>query len=319
MRRILGLSLALLFWLPLLASAQSPAYTLTDGSAVSGEPVSYNESGLVLRDDAGKYLPRIAWGRFSQESLKDLTKNPKIAPLVEPFIELTPEQIAKRTTIPVKEVPRVPRPPKNAHFSAVFGTSLGFFILVILYLANLYAAFEVALFRARPIGMVVGIAAVAPVVAPIVFLSLPTVMPSKEPPPEELPAEPAPEELPEAELPTGMAELGPDQTPDLALGEVVPQAPALPETIAFTRGQFTFNRRFFETRLAAFIPLVPKEEDKDLVLFVSSARGDHVATRIMKLTPTEVHLLVKKGRASLEVSVPFMEIKEIQVKHKDAP
>ena len=43
-----------------------------------------------------------------------------------------------------------------------------------IYGANIYAGFEIAVFRARPKALVMGVAAVLPIVGPIIFLSLPT-------------------------------------------------------------------------------------------------------------------------------------------------
>jgi len=42
--------------------------------------VSFNENGLVFRQPDDKYSDRVPWAKFSQEDLKKLGKNPKIAP-----------------------------------------------------------------------------------------------------------------------------------------------------------------------------------------------------------------------------------------------
>jgi hypothetical protein len=309
----------------MLLAAQAQTFTLNDGSSVTGEPVAWNEEGLVVKDAAGKYLPRVPWGRLTQDSLRELAKLPKIAPLVEPFIELTAEQKAERKSIPIKEFPRPARPPQNPSFNSVFGAPLGLVILLALYLANLYAAFEVSIFRARPVALVCGVSAVAPVIGPVVFLCLPTLLPKRE---EEVEPAAQPDggpmvtaESPEVEAAPIAAAAGADGTgaPAAEPGTVAAPTVALPETVTFTRGQYTFNRRFFETRIPGFLTVVPKEADKDLVLVVKSARGDYLATRIAKLTQGEVHLLVKREAASMDVPVPYMEIKEVQIKHKDAP
>jgi hypothetical protein len=95
-------------------------------------------------------------------------------------------------------------------------------------------------------------------------------------------------------------------------------AKALPQTQVFKRGQFTFNRRFIETKFSAFFTAVRRGDDKDLVLLVKSVRGDYVATRISRIGASDMHLEVHKGGASQEVPMPFLEIHEIQIKHKDA-
>jgi hypothetical protein len=60
---------------------------LADGTTVSGDIVSSTENGVVFRTDGDKYSDRLPWIKFSQEGLKQLAQNPKIEPLVEPFIE----------------------------------------------------------------------------------------------------------------------------------------------------------------------------------------------------------------------------------------
>jgi hypothetical protein len=190
---------------------------------------------------------------------------------------------------------------------------------VLLYGANIYAAYEIAVFRARPVGLVCGVAAVAPVIGPIVFLSLPTRVEQTEEAgtpydtaviqPFGAPAQPADGQTP---APADSGALRLSQT------ESAGPAAALPQTQVFQRGAFTFNRRFFETRFPGFFGVVRREAEKDMVLLIKSARGQHVAERITRISATDVHLHVQKGPASEEVMVPFSEIQEIQLKHKDA-
>ncbi len=93
---------------------------------------------------------------------------------------------------------------------------------------------------------------------------------------------------------------------------------SVPQTQIFQRGQFTFNRRFIETKFAAFFGVVRRDADKDMQLVVKAARGNYVATRISRITANEMHLEVHHGAASQEVAVNFQEIQEMQIKHKDA-
>ncbi len=79
-----------------------------------------------------------------------------------------------------------------------------------------------------------------------------------------------------------------------------------------------FNRRFFETKLAGFLRIVPSEAEKDLLVHVKSSRGEFVGHRISKLQPGELVLQYRKGDASSEITIPYTEISEIQVRHKDA-
>jgi hypothetical protein len=88
---------------------------------------------------------------------------------------------------------------------------------------------------------------------------------------------------------------------------------ALPQT--FSRGEFTFNRRFFETKFPGFFRVVPSEADKDLVLAIRGARNEYVAKRISRISSNEMHVQVLSGG---EVMVPFAEITSVTLRHKDA-
>jgi hypothetical protein len=91
--------------------------------------------------------------------------------------------------------------------------------------------------------------------------------------------------------------------------------PAQPQVTTFQRGQFTFNRRFFETRFASFFSVVRREADRDLVLTIKSARGTYVVQRISRISANDLHAQIQEGQASAEVMIPFPEIQEIQLKH----
>ena len=92
----------------------------------------------------------------------------------------------------------------------------------------------------------------------------------------------------------------------------------LPKTITYQRGQFTFNRRFFETKFPAFFGVVRRDAEKDLVLVIKSSRGEYAGQRISRIAANDLHLQVQRGHATEEVLVPFTEIQEIRLKHKDA-
>ena len=174
MRRFLTI-LALLFLCGLPAGfAQAETYQLKDGQTMIGEFVSADEHGVLLKLGENKYSERIPWGKFSQSDLKDIgQKNPKAAQFAEPFIELTQDEKIQRKAIVIKEAARLERPAARSLFGALLSSGIGLFIVFILYLANLYAAFEISVYRARPAGLVCGVSAVAPVIGPIIFLSLP--------------------------------------------------------------------------------------------------------------------------------------------------
>src|SRR5437868_5685595 len=105
----------------------------------------------------------------------------------------------------------------------------------------------------------------------------------------------------------------------LAAAEAQTSAAALPQAITFQRGQFTFNRRFIETKFPGFFGVVKRDADKDMVLLVKSARGQYVAERISRIAANDMHVQVRLGNATEEVMVPFQEIQEIRLQHRDTP
>lgn len=327
MRRFFTI-LALLFLCGLPAGlAQAETYQLKDGQIMTGEFVSADEHGVLLKLGENKYSERIPWGKFSQNDLKDIAqKNPKAAQLIDPFIELTQDEKIQRSTIVIKESPRLQRPAAGSLLGSLLSSGIGLFIVFILYLANLYAALEISRYRARPAGLVCGVSAVAPVVGPIIFLSLPMQLKKAEEKEKEedvLPEAP-PEEYADDQSAAPAAVAGglhvsrPEAGPTQAQHGTGAAAPALPPTVVYERGQFTFNRRFFETKFAGFFGVVSRGNEKDMVVVIKSARGEFTGHRISRISANELHFQVDKEHASEEVMIPFIEIKQVQLRHKDA-
>lgn len=312
MRKILGIVFG--FWLGgLWLAAGADAFQLTDGASVSGDVVKYDDTGVLIRTPEDAYT-NVTWTMFSQGALKQLAQNPKIKPFVNPFI-IPPPQPRSRAEIKIQEVSRLEEPPKAPLIAALFSSSVGLAVLFLIYGANLYAALEIAAFRARPIGMVMGVAAVLPIVGPIIFLSLPT---QGEPV-----AEPAAETEAETMAVPGVAPMPtlvqPPGGVHIATSSWHPATPAEKSaTQVFHRGQFMFNRRFFETKFPNFFSLIRREADKDMVLLVKTPRGQFEVNRITRIAANDLHFEVMHGAARQEVMVPFGEIQEIQLKHKDA-
>ena len=303
--------------------ACADTFHLTDGRTVTGDVVSMDDTGIVLKLPDGSYADRILWAKVSQADLKNLQQDPKVAEYVGPFIEEAPDDKNKRTEVEIKDWPRLVRPTGHSVIGALFTSSLGLFTLLVLYAGNLYAAYEISIFRAQPVGLVCGVAAVAPVIGPIVFLSMPPKL-KKKGPEWETPAEPHIEPAIAAAIAAEQAGNAPIIDPDhpeaqaYAQAPAAPAAPALPPTKTFVRGQFTFNRRFFETQLPAYFAVVRPEAERDKVLTVKSARGLFVVQRISRLSANDLTLQVHKGQASEDIVIPFVEIQEVQLKHKDA-
>jgi hypothetical protein len=51
---------------------------------------------------------------------------------------------------------------------------------------------------------------------------------------------------------------------------------------------------------------------------IKASRGEFVGTRISRITPNELYLQVTKDNASAEEMIPFAEIAEAQIRHKDS-
>ncbi|MBN2507851.1 MAG: hypothetical protein JXQ71_14275 [Verrucomicrobia bacterium] len=308
--------LMLAAWLVQGADAQKPETVkleLLSGLVLEGTPISFLDSGLVVRRPDGILAERVPWTNFAQSALTILLKKykhtePFVAHLIEEENEEDP--LPQEPRITLKPVPRLARPDPKAGLGAIVSNPLGLTVSLLIYLASLYAGYEIARYRNYHPALVCGIAAVAPIIGPILFLCLPTYF---EEPPEEEPE-------PETQEPIALQSHAP-MVPDPG-GEDATPAPASPGgpagPLIYKRPQITFNRRFFETKLVSFLKVVPNEAERDLVVCVSAARGNFVATRLSYVEANSLGLLVKKGDASAEVDIPFSEIMEVQIRHKDA-
>lgn len=302
----------------LVGIARADTFKLEGDQTMSGDVVSFNESGLILRLADGKYSDRIPWTKFSQDDLRRLAQNPKVAPLVEPFLEVPLQEKLKKPPVEVRTPWRLNRPPSQSLFGAMFSSSVGILVLLLVYAANIYAAFEVAIFRAQPRGLVCGLAAIPllGVLSPVIYLAMPTRRHAVE---EAAPSE-APANAPSYVVPgTPAAEPAvPAGSLRLSAGQAGRATGTLPAAQVFQRGAFTFNRRFFETKFPGFFAIIRRDAEKDMVLVIHSARGQIVAQRITRIAANDIHFQVQKGVASEEVTIPFTEIQEIHLKHKDA-
>ena len=54
-------------------------FRLTNEDVVRGEPVTFDDVGMVVRLDIGGYSQRISWSKLTQDSLQELAKNPQAA------------------------------------------------------------------------------------------------------------------------------------------------------------------------------------------------------------------------------------------------
>lgn len=288
-------------------------FKLTNGDILKGEIASANDTGLIVRLDVGGFSPRVGWGKFTQETLRELAQTPQAKKYVDPFIEVPVEvkkekEKAKKKEIIIREPPKVPLFEGKPSLAAGFFTPVGLMLLLALYAANLYAGFEVAHFRARPVPMVVGASAVLPVIGPLIFLAMPSAerVVSEEPPAEA----PAPVQA-ENKAAAGTPGIG------LAAHQSASAAAANPAYAqVYNRSNTTFDRRFFETKFTGFFRVSPAENEKDLVLVVKGAKHEYIAKRITRISMTEMHVALLRGGS--EASISFGEMVEVSVRHKDA-
>lgn len=313
MRNLLALALGLIICGLLTGIGRADVYTLADGATVEGEIASANDKGAILRQPDGRYSNRIAWEQFSQDDLKQLAKNNRYARFVQGLIlDDEPEEMKKPAPPPLVVNPvenRLTPPDHPSLIGGFFGSAVGWLVLLALYAANLWSAYEVAIFRAQPPGLVMGLAAVVPVLPQIVFLSLPTRLPKEEP----------------AAGGAVTAEGEVVEEKKFGAGLQIAQAPTAAEDASqpppptiFKRGDFMFNRRFFETRFASFFGVIRRDKDKHAVLVVKSSRGEYLGRRITRISANDLHLEIAKGHATEEVTVPFIEIQEVQLRHEAA-
>ena len=314
----------------LAGAAYAETFKFNNGETLTGEVLtgSANDAGVQIKVGEGEYK-RVPWTSFSQEDLKNFAKDKRMEPLVEPFIEITQAEKLKKTEVKIKQPERLALPPRQSLLGALFSSGLGLFILLVLYAANVYAGYEVAIFRARPPALVCGVSAVLPFAGPIIYLSMPTQMAPVTETWEPTPAAAAegaaaeavnPMQAAGAEHPAGLklAASEPSEAAKLGQFEGGEEKPELTPTTTYQRGQFTFNRRFIETKFPGFFGVIRRDADRDMVLVVKCSRGEYIGQRISRIAANDLHLQVQRGHATEEIMIPFVEIQQIKLKHKDA-
>jgi hypothetical protein len=292
----------------MLQSLFGAEFKLLNGDVLIGEPAGITEDGLVVRLDVGGFSARVGWGKLTQETLKQLSENPQAKPFVEPFIDIPVEikqkERAKKKEIIVKEVPHVDRPAVKGGFVAMLFKPPAIVIVLLLYVANIYAGVEIARFKGRPLAIVGAVCAFLPILGPLIFLATPGFGPGGEH------HEVAPPDNSQVGAPDVQKTAGAAGGLGLAGGHAKKPDAGGSDPL-FTRADSTFDRRFFETKFTPFFRMVPSE---DKVLFVKTAKGEFQAKRISRISMNEMHLQLAKGGA--EVPVPFGEVLEAQVRAK---
>jgi hypothetical protein len=286
------------FWLAVVfsaAAAEPVSLTFTEGGSVSGDIIKLDDNGLMLRVAGENYVTtNVAWSRLSQDTLKQLVANPKIKPLAEVFIEPAATAHATKSDIKINPVTRLARPETASFLGGLVGSTLGKVLLLIVWLANLYAAYEVSIIRARPAIQVVGLAAVLPVAGPVIFLALPIRM---EKPPES-----------KAESAVSGQPLKPQEEIQIveASWKQAPEKKMEPQI--FARGKFTFNKRFVETKFAGYIG-TPQGDALKFTMEVKTNAAQFAIERIAQVAATDVIFETPNG----QVTVALTDIQEVKL------
>ena len=311
--------LLLLVWLASsLVSLRGAEFKTVAGEIYKGDLSAADKDGLVVRLESGDFSPRVDWAKLTDETLKELADNPKAKRFVEPFLDPPAETIAVKEAkeIPVRQPERLVLPDGKKGLVAALTTPNGLILLGALFFANLFGAYEVARFKWRPVALVCGVSALLPVVGPIIFLLLPKVAPVES----ENATQVAVQETKVGVPTSGPAPAGaPSGGAAAALGLAKSTGggggaqEGLPRI--FKRGETTFNRRFFETQFPSFFRVVVSEADKELVLDISAGKQSVVATRISRISMTEIHV---KTATNAEAGINFAEISEVKLRNKDS-
>jgi hypothetical protein len=329
-RSVVCFGLFVLLWcaslVPPVHAATIPL-KLNNGEVVEGEPVSLNGEGIVVKKADGSFAPRVSWKDLNQETLKAVTTlkgfannnaaKAAVGALMEPE-DVDPTGKEKKPEIEFKaKIPnRLDRPDPSAGLGALLASPVTLVLLVLLYLGNIYAGYEAGVFRNYHCGITCAVAAVMPILGPILFICLPTRIQKSQ---DELAAESMAAHLAAQQGQEGEEAAVQEATPEelaaqQAAAEAAAAAAAQPKVLIFARGQTTFNRRFFETKFAGFLRMVPGEAEKDKVLYIKSARGEHVGARLSRIDPNELYLQIREGVATSDVMIPFHEIYEVQIR-----
>ncbi len=299
---------ALCLGLLVSASAAEVNLSLTDGAAFQGELIKFDDNGVQVR--MGESFTNLQWGALSQESLKQLAQNPMqnirkqtMAALVEPFIEPEVSRRPARPEITVSGVTdRLELPSNPSILGGLLASSVGKFIFFILFLANLYAAYEISIVKARPAAQVIGVAAVLPIIGPVIFLFLPMLAPPVT-------------EAAEAHAAPGGTQAAAAQAqaanPEIQIAEASWKQPEEKkiEAQVYARGKFTFNKRFIETKFAGFVGPEPKGEAVKFWMEVKSSNAHFGARNIAQIGAAEAIFETDNG----PVTVPFADILELKL------
>jgi hypothetical protein len=278
---------------------------LIDGTTLSGEIITADKDVFVIRLEGGGYSPRTDWGKLTDESLLALSKHPKAGKFVEPYVTMPTAEDVRRERKPTKAVEpqRVTNPQVTKGVVTAILSPGGLFFLGLMYAANIFFGFEVARYRWRSPAMVCGLSAVLPVIGPLIFLAMP-----KWAPPEEVNA------TQEAMAATTLtvADSGPSLVQQMGLrtgGGGIQSNSDLPRS--FNKGEFTFNRRFFETQFGMFLASAQPGEGDGLAMDFTTTNGQFSGNKINRMNASEVIIRRLDGE---EVPVDYATIQQVTLR-----
>jgi ribosome maturation factor RimP len=304
---------AVFYLFAVCVSALGAEFKTVTGDVYKGELSAVDKDGIVVRLESGDFSQKIDWAKLTDATLTDLRDNPKAGRFVEPYLAEPEETVAiqQAKEIAVKQPTRVELPAVRKGLYSALTSPNGIILLAALFLANLYGAYEIARFKWRPVALVCGVSAVAPVIGPIIFLLLHRAAEVEVPNATEEAVETATLSVAQSSSPLAQGG-GAASALGISKGQATAQAEGQPKV--FKRGEFTFNRRFFETQFPSFFRVVASEADKDLVLDVAAGKKSVVASRISRIAANEIHF---KTATNQEVTVMFSEIAEVKLRPKD--
>jgi hypothetical protein len=309
----------LCLWLGVVAGASAAeTFVLANGASFSGDIVKFDDYDVMIHTSEDSYT-NITWPQFSQDTLKQLAANQKYRYLAGPFIQPVAAEATQKATgqITYKYEQPVKLPENPSILGGLFGSSLGLFLLFAVYLANLYAAYEVAMVRGKPVAVVMGLSAVLPIIGPVIFLlqkvgtAAPEEAPVEEMPPDGGPAPAAPGAAgaPAAGAPAaGSAPAAHDDIQIVSASWQPSQEEKKPQPQVFARGKFTLNKRFIETKFANFIG-EPKGEAKNFTMELKTLKDSIPVECIKQVAPTELILETPTG----QLTVAFADIMEFRL------
>ncbi len=285
--------------------ALAESFSLTDGGAVAGEIVKADDTGVMIRTPEETYT-NLAWGRFSQASLKQLAPQPKIKGkgYVEPFFEPDAAQRPPKAEIQVNAVTRLERPANPSLLGGLFGSSLGLFLLFVVYAANLLAAYEISIVKARTAAQVMGVSALLPIIGPIIFLVMKM---NTGPTAEEKAVEALAAEVVAAQKPQVPIEISEASWKNAEQKKAEPQI--------FARGKFTFNKRFVETKFADFMGAAHGAQAKAFSMSLKTSKEEFAVERITSVAVAELVFEVPQRGP---VTVQLTDIQEVKLTPKAA-